>query len=195
MPSRKLTVNLDAMIERADFATVKDSNKMSYESITTIAIRDLSSLIGVTLRKPDFQRETSHWSPEQVISLLESFISGDLIPGVILWKSSSYLFVIDGGHRLSALKAWVQDDYGDGPASIKYFGGTISKHQKSAANKTRTLVQERIGTYQHFETKIQQGEVDEKTSVIISRGLPVQWVNGDVDKAEKSFFKINTQGG
>lgn len=188
------TVNLDAMIERCDFATVKDSLKMTYESINAIALKDFSSLIGATLRKPDFQRETNHWSPEQVVSLLECFVNGDLIPGVILWKSPSYIFVIDGGHRLSVLKAWVEDDYGDGPKSLQYFGGSIPKDQKKAADQTRLLVQQRIGSFKHIETKIQQGQIDDKASVIVSRGLPVQWVNGDVEKAENSFFKINTQG-
>src|SRR3546814_7732590 len=30
--------------------------------------------------------------------------------------------------------------------------------------------------------------------IISPRALPIQWVNGDVDKAESSFFKINTKG-
>jgi hypothetical protein len=192
--AKNITVNLDAMIERSDFATIKENVKMAYESINAIALKDFSGLIGATLRKPDFQRETNHWSPQQVVSLLECFVNGDLIPGVILWKSPSYIFVIDGGHRLSALKAWVDDDYGDGPKSLAYFGGTISRDQKKAAEVTRSLIQETIGSYKHIEAKIQQGQIDEKSSVIVSRGLPLQWVNGDVDKAENSFFKINTQG-
>lgn len=192
--AKHTTVNLDAMIERCDFATIKDSVKMAYESINAVALKDFNNLIGATLRKPDFQRETNHWSPNQVVSLLECFVNGDLIPGVILWKSPSYIFVIDGGHRLSVLKAWVEDDYGDGPKSMQYFGGSIPKDQKKSADQTRLLVQQKIGSYKHIETKIQQGQIDEKASVIVSRGLPVQWVNGDVEKAENSFFKINTQG-
>lgn len=184
------TVNLDAMIERCDFATIKDSLKMTYESINAIALKDFSSLIGATLRKPDFQRETNHWSPEQVVSLLECFVNGDLIPGVILWKSPSYIFVIDGGHRLSVLKAWVEDDYGDGPKSLQYFGGSIPKDQKKAADQTRLLVHQKIGSYKHIETKIQQGQIDEKASVIVSRGLPVQWVNGDEKKQKIHFLKL-----
>jgi len=188
------TVNIDAMFEKADFGIVKETNNLSYESINMIAIKDLSGLLGLSLRKPDFQRETNQWRSEQVVSLIECFINGDLIPGVILWKSPSYLFVIDGGHRLSALKAWIEDDYGDGPKSLAYFGGEISKQQKKAANQTRKMIQDRVGSYKHFETKIQQGQIDEKSSTIIQRGIPVQWVNGDIEKAEKSFFKINTQG-
>jgi hypothetical protein len=191
----KLLVNLDAMIARADFAQLKDEDN-SYETIDKISIHHFTSegLTGKILRKPDFQRETNHWSPEQVVSLLECFISGDLIPSVILWKSPTFLFVIDGGHRLSVLKAWVEDDYGDEHTSLKYFGDAISESQKKAAKKTRELINSKIGSYQQFKKKVESGEVNSKISSILSRALPVQWVKGDADKAEASFFKINTQG-
>src|SRR6478752_5765036 len=109
-PMANLLVNLDAMIVRADFAQMGDPDS-SYDSITGISLENLapSGLIGKLLRKPDFQRETNHWSPNQVVSLISSFINGDLIPSVILWKSTLFLFVIDGGHRLSVLKAWIED--------------------------------------------------------------------------------------
>src|SRR5690606_27208492 len=118
MPSRGNLVNLDAMIKRADFAS-EESDEPLFENVSTISVRDFTKggLIGPSLRKPDFQRETNHWSPQQVISLLECFTNGDLIPSVILWQSPTYLFVIDGGHRLSVLRAWIEDDYGDGPMS------------------------------------------------------------------------------
>ena len=35
------------------------------------------------LRKPDFQRETTHWLPEKVAELIKAFVGGDLIPAVI----------------------------------------------------------------------------------------------------------------
>jgi hypothetical protein len=126
--------------------------------------------------------------------LLDCFINGDLIPGVILWQSESYLFVIDGGHRLSALKAWVIDDYGDGPLSRIYFGDSISSDQKRAANRTRQLIAEGIGSYQQFKTKIEQKQFDPQVAAVATRGIQIQWVKGDVSKAESSFFKINTQG-
>jgi len=138
MAPRINLVNLDAMILRADFAS-KEAEEASFENVTTVSVRDFTEggLIGPSLRKPDFQRETNHWSPQQVVSLLECFTNGDLIPSVILWQSPLYLFVIDGGHRLSALKAWIEDDYGDGPLSIKYFGNEISETQKKTSEKTR----------------------------------------------------------
>jgi len=199
MASRANLVNLDAMIKRADFAS-EESEESLFENVSTISVRDFTKggLIGPSLRKPDFQRETNHWNPQQVISLLECFTSGDLIPSVILWQSPTFLFVIDGGHRLSVLRAWIEDDYGDGPLSQAYFGGEISKEQKKIAEKTRSLVNGSIGSWQHFQAKLESDELDgserKKVNAIISRGLPIQWVKGDADKAESSFFKINTKG-
>jgi hypothetical protein len=195
MSEKKLLVNLDAMIKRADFAQTSDS-QITFEKIPTISIRDFSTdgLVGNNLRKPDFQRETNHWTPNQVLSLLECFLNGDLIPSVILWQSQTFLFVIDGGHRLSVLKAWVEDDYGDGPSSVRYFGDSISGYQKKAAERTRKLVSDTIGSYQHIKTRIENSEIDKRALSVMTRGLPIQWVDGDAEKAENSFFKINTQG-
>ncbi|WP_421302347.1 DUF262 domain-containing protein [Aeromonas veronii] len=131
MAAKSNLVNLDAMIKRADFAYEKEEQD-SFEKFHNIPVREFleGGLTGPILRKPDFQRETNHWSPEQVVSLLECYINGDLIPSVILWKSSAFIFVIDGGHRLSVLKAWVEDDYGDGQMSHKLFGHDIPIEQK-----------------------------------------------------------------
>jgi Protein of unknown function DUF262 len=198
MPSRSL-VNLDAMISRADFAIQADENA-SFDTIERIGLRDLSqgSLLLPILRKPDFQRETNHWSPEQVVSLLECFVGGDLIPSVILWKSPLHLFVIDGGHRLSVLRAWIENDYGDGPASQEFFGYEIPKEQKRIAKRTRDLIEENVGKYADLNAKLQQSVLPDnerkKLTGLASRALPIQWVGGNAEKAEASFFKINTEG-
>lgn len=193
-------VNLDAMIKREDFAASGNENTSSYEQVQTISLREFTEggLVGPSLRKPDFQRETNHWRPEQICSLLECFVDGDLIPSVILWQSPTCLFVIDGGHRLSVLRAWVEDDYGDGPISQSFFGYQISDDQKRNAEKTRNLVKRKVGTWQHYLAKHKSDsatqEEKRKLNIIISRGIPIQWVKGDADKAESSFFKINTKG-
>jgi len=187
------------MIKREDFAT-SDAETSSFENVSTISLRDFTegALIGPNLRKPDFQRETNHWSPEQVVSLLECFINGDLIPSVILWQSPKHLFVIDGGHRLSVLKAWIEDDYGDGPTSQAFFGYEISADQKRNALRTRSLVQTRVGTWQHYLARSKGEDLGfaerKKINAVTTRGLPIQWVKGDADKAESSFFMINTKG-
>lgn len=199
MSSRSKLVNLDALIKRADFGLEK-FDVDSFETFNTISVRDFvgGALLGPNLRKPDFQRETNHWSPDQVLSLLQSFINGDLVPSVILWKSPTYIFVIDGGHRLSAIKSWVEDDYGDGALSYEYFNHEISKEQMKLADKTRRLINSNIGSYKQITLKneISDLSIEERKKInkIVSRSLQVQWVNGDADKAEHSFFKINTQG-
>lgn len=198
MATRSNLVNLDALIKREDFAASDEAT--TFETVNTISLRDFTpgGLIGPSLRKPDFQRETNHWVPEQVVSLLECFVNGDLIPSVILWQSPTYLFVIDGGHRLSVLKAWVEDDYGDGSISQSFFGYQISADQKRAAERTRELVAERVGKWQHYLARSSDTNLEpeerRKLNTAVSRGIPIQWVRGDADKAENSFFKINTKG-
>lgn len=202
MAAKSNLVNLDAMIKRADFAHKQDENS-SFETFNSIPARELASgsPIVALLRKPDFQRETNHWTPNQVVSLLECYINGDLIPSVILWMSPSFLFVIDGGHRLSVIRAWMEDDYGDGHISHKLFGHDISSEQKKAAENTRKLVKDGIGPWSYYKSLLDDNDNDDltaeqrkKLSTLIARGLPVQWVKGDTNKAETSFFNINMKG-
>src|SRR5687767_1213557 len=97
-------INLDALIQREDFAVQETKNPGTKKD--TISIEDLvpNSFFFPNLRKPDFQRETSEWDGRKIVEFLESFLDGDLIPAIILWRSpSGYLFVIDGSHRLSSL--------------------------------------------------------------------------------------------
>src|SRR3546814_119216 len=199
MANRANLVNLDAMITREDFAVKSSQSSPHYDKQDKISIRDFTAdgLLGSLLRKPDFQRETNHWTPEQVVSLLECYVEGDLIPSVILWQSETATFVIDGGHRLSVLRAWIEDDYGDGHLSLSYFGIEISKEQKRVAQRTRQRVESRIGRWSTLQKKAKDTLADDEKKrihIISTRALPIQWVNGDVDKAEASFFKINTKG-
>lgn len=166
----------------------------------TISISDLTGgFFYPFMRKPDFQRETNEWDESKVLSFIESFVDGDLIPAVILWRSNSGLyFVIDGSHRLSALIAWINDDYGDGDISQKYFSNDIPEEQKAIAQQTRQLVNKNIGA---FKDVMQSPTNIEADSIMIRRAsnlgaysLQVQWVDGDSKKAENSFFKINQQG-
>jgi len=198
MAGRKL-VNLDAMIPRADFALVESGSIPAAETIGNIGTRDFRpDGIMPLLRKPDFQRETNHWTPAQVALLIKSFVDGDLIPSVILWRSSGSIFVIDGGHRLSVIRGWIEDDYGDRAISQAFFGYNINENQKKAAKETRQLVEREIGAYQQWIAKGQvpdlPKEEKEKTANVLTRSIPIQWVNGNVETAQASFLKINTQG-
>lgn len=198
MAGRRL-VNLDAMIPRADFAILETGPVPATEKIPSLGTRDLKS-DGVLplLRKPDFQRETNHWSPAQVSHLIKSFVNGDLIPSVILWRASGSIFVIDGGHRLSVLRAWIEDDYGDRGISQAFFGYNINENQKKAAKETRQLIEKEIGSYQEWISKGQIPDLPEsdreRNLNVLTRSIPVQWVFGNADRAQASFLAINTQG-
>jgi hypothetical protein len=194
-----LRVNLDAMIARADFASEDGEYTMDLLQNFNISNLEPGQPVRGLLRKPDFQRETNHWSPQQVVTFIASFLDNELIPSLILWKSSSYIFVIDGGHRLSALRAWIEDDYGDGPISQVFYGGEISDDQKRSAKRTRTLVESKIGRFSTLKSLIGSpssgSDVERRRAhILFTRGLNLQWVQGTASVAETSFFKINSQG-
>lgn len=192
-------VNLDAMIPRADFAATEEAYEMDLFTTFKISELDKQSPIRSLLRKPDFQRETNHWTPAQVVTFLASFLDNELIPAVILWKSPRHLFVIDGGHRLSALRAWMEDDYGDGNVSSAFYNNEISEEQKRVARRTRTLVNTKIGKFSTLSAVV-NGELEglpeqkARSSRLFTRALALQWVQGNAAVAESSFFKINSQG-
>jgi hypothetical protein len=191
-------VNLDALVSREDFETLTANDDAPVQQ--TISIRDLekSAFFYLALRKPDFQRETSEWEAKRVAGLIRTFIEGDLIPAVILWKHREYLFVIDGSHRLSALIAWVHDDYGDGDKSQKFFGHSIPPEQIEYAKRTRDIVEKEIGSYaDHVAAAQNPGpygpDMVARSRALGSRVLNLQWVRGDAAKAEDSFARINQQ--
>jgi hypothetical protein len=189
-------VNLDALIPREDLEIVDPKNNQN--NIQTITLTHLKSgeSFRTTLRKPEFQRETCEWTPERVYNLILSFVNGDLIPSIILWKDSGNIFIIDGAHRLSALIAWIDNDYGDKGQSFSFFGSNLTKSQMKLADETRKLVDKNIGSYIDIMWANQNQEKADPKKVEISKqvsSLPIylQWIPGNADKAEKSFFKIN----
>lgn len=198
MASSTNVVNLDALIKRADLAAPGDEG----EDIRSLSIIGLEpgGMLYPALRKPDFQRETANWSPEQVADLVLTFARRDLIPAVILWRAGKDVFVIDGAHRLSALIAWVHNDYGDGEESRRYFHGLIQDEQERAARRTRDLINNSIGSYQDHKIAISHPEnarpgLADRAARLPWWEIPVQWIrSADHEKAEKAFFRIN-QGG
>jgi hypothetical protein len=191
-------VDLDAMIPREDFGVIEDSFVL--DLMSDFPIRHLAKDAPVLrlLRKPDFQRETNHWSPEQLCTFIESFVDAEVIPSLILWKAPRYIFVIDGGHRLSALRAWMEDDYGDNAISKAFYKKEIPKKQKDIAKRTRTLIEKRVGRYTDLMSSIDLQSADarmvKRAQVLATRALPLQWIQGSAAAAETSFFKINSQG-
>jgi uncharacterized protein DUF262 len=142
-------VNLDALIPRDDFAVDNTPSRATALDRINIAHLDGHFFKG-DLRKPDFQRETAQWTPTKVVDLIRSFLDADLIPAVILWRAGRNIFVIDGAHRLSALIAWILDDYGDRKTSLDYSGGYITEDQRIVAGRTRDLVKKTVGSYAEF---------------------------------------------
>jgi len=191
-------VNLDALIPRGDMFLNADepSSSVSQLPAQEFKITELeeSSFFYPSLRKPDFQRETSDWTPEKVCDFIESFINVDLIPAIIMWNQGKYNFVIDGAHRISALVAWVRDDYGYGNLSREFFGDEIDEIKK-IAKKTQQKVNDTIGTYQSYKQVMSKPESDPKLFAkalkFSTNPIKLQWVSGDYLVAQNSFFKIN----
>jgi hypothetical protein len=191
-------VNLDALIPREDFAVITDGREAPVKHSIQISELEQDQFFYRALRKPDFQRETGEWDSKRVVGLISSFIEEDLIPAIILWRHKDLLFVIDGSHRLSALIAWVQDDYGDGDRSQKFFNYTIPEEQLAIARKTKAIVEKEFGSYKSHKEAITNP--DAYGPDIIRRALrfgsismELQWVKGDSATAEESFVRINQQ--
>jgi hypothetical protein len=197
MPSHR--VNLDALIRREDFEVRADEQPPSkFKGDLSIAELSPNSLTYQILRKPDFQRETANWSAKQIAGLVKSFLDGDLIPAIILWRSpaSGNLFVIDGAHRLSALISWVHDDYGDNQISRDFYDNIIPPEQIQAAEQTRKLIAHDVGSYEQIIFAGQHpGNSDtahvQRAKNLSAFGIQLQWVTGNAKKAEDSFLKIN----
>ena len=193
-------VNLDALIKREDFEVKSETPPQSSSKVEKFNITEFEAgrFLYPIIRKPDFQRETASWDPDKVADLIRSFLDGDLIPLIIVWRSpdTGNIFVIDGAHRLGALIAWVHDDYGDGDISMRFYENRIPKEQTSAADKTRTIINKTIGTYKEMNFAVSNPQNSDAEKVrraknLVAYGIPVQWIDGDAKKAETSFFKIN----
>ena len=194
------TVNLDALIQREDFDIKEPKQEVTARyNIDINALRKDDFFFSV-LRKPDFQRETNDWDAEKICDLINSFLQGDLIPAIILWRSASGLiFIIDGSHRLSSLASWINDDYGDGDISKTFYEGLIPEKQQSVAQRTRNLINKNIGMFKDYQLATTRPEkvrpdIVERAKHLGALALSLQWVQGDSSKAEASYFKINQQG-
>lgn len=191
-------VNLDALIPREDFLAVEgaDAGAQGKPHIYESDLRRGEVFLS-TLRKPDFQRETAAWSPETIADFVEAFIEGELIPAVICWQSPSRLsFVIDGAHRLSAIIAWIRDDYGAGSDSIAFYENNIPAEQRRVAMRTKDLVDSRVGRYMDYRAALEKPgtnpTLELKARALAQASVPLLWVKGsDSKKAEKAFLTIN----
>lgn len=218
----ELKVYLDHLIPRQSLRYERSEERIeSKDDELPIKLR-LSDLTGdhvssriKYLRKPDFQRATWAWDADQCVELLDSVINQQIIPSIIMWTSpeSELDYVLDGGHRISVVLAWLKDDWGQ---KVEFEHDEILENRvKQAAQQVRKLVRERIGTieeYKQAEEEFDKAVNDGKApklalpKKIFERaqfytryrkgiiGFPILWVPGDFEKAEKSFLKINKTG-
>jgi hypothetical protein len=191
-------VNLDALLPRENLDAPVVA---SAADIHGFKIGDLEpGLIYNWLKKPDFQRETANWSPEQVADLIVTFATGNIIPAIVLWQNGQSVFVIDGAHRLSALIAWVRDDYGAGNVSAPHYGNVIPDQQRRMHDATTEIVKAKVGSYRDHQLAARfPASADQnilaRASTFAFRNIEIQWIrNASVQQAKDSFFRIN-QGG
>ena len=193
-----VAVNLDALMMREQFDS-EEGVAAGQSGKNVVSKTDLTKgeSFYMTLRKPDFQRETAAWSPEAVCKFLASFIDGDLIPAVICWQSASRLtFVIDGAHRISAVIGWLLDDYGAGDESVKFYNNRIPPNQRAVHDKTKAMVDKEIGSYKDImaETKVpgSNPKLSARARSLGNATIPLLWVPGnDSVRAERAFLTIN----
>ncbi len=213
-------VYLDHLLPRESFRYVDQRTRSGdiSDSLkkTDIRLRDIDEDDWFErLRKPDFQRETNSWTPQSCVSLLTSLVNKDVIPGVICWKdtSSTLIYIIDGAHRLSVIRAWIKDDWGDN--HIDYYNEGNREEIGLAAQETRDLVLATIGSYAEFVESAKQLRLHLRDGVSAPKlvmaerdfqqaqfyaelrdgaSLIAQWVNGTYQEAERSFLQINRSG-
>jgi hypothetical protein len=192
-------VNLDALIQRSDFEAGSDTTSQSRRLGNEVKIGELENTYLHLLKKPDFQRTTNSWGPDRVADFIKSFLDGDLIPAIIMWRSqqSGDFFVIDGAHRLSALLAWVHDDYGHGKISQEFWGYSIEPTQRKLALATKEVIEKDIGAYGLLKQVLQDhSRARDETMLLRAKNMAafkidLQWVEGNAKNAERSFFRIN----
>nr|WP_244659804.1 DUF262 domain-containing protein [Priestia megaterium] len=166
------------------------------------------------LRKPEFQRPTFCWEDDKYVNLLKALQNNRVIPGVIFWLNTStgHIFVLDGAHRLSTIRAWFSDDWGDSKKALSY--SYLEEDEKHAGKRLRDLIAQDIGSFQECieAGKLYRKAVDSRKdpfqeldenialkgrfsyNLSTSLNIPIQWVVGDYKVAEESFLNINTGG-
>ena len=217
-------VYLDHLIRRESLRYQRSDEEIydnqSSSNLPSLRMIDLikGSNISRLLRKPDFQRATWAWTPEDCVSLLESIVNEQVIPSIIMWSSpeSGLDFILDGGHRVSVVMAWLNDDWGDKDRLDSAIDEDQIKLIKDAANKVRYLVDSQVGNVQRYkeaeetiERILEQGEENPKRIMgeetfkkgqfyrkLLKGGVSFHrlWVTGNYEKAEASFVKINRSG-
>jgi len=169
------------------------------------------------LVKPDFQRATWAWTADDCVSLLESIIHYHVVPSIILWKSpdNNLYYILDGGHRISVVLAWLQDNWGADQAD-ELVDPEQGRNIRAAATEVRKLVKLRIGAFEEYRQALDEmknlieqdvpnarsylGESKYAKAKFLQSlregdiAFNILWVSGDYKIAERSFLKINKSG-
>lgn len=214
-------VYLDHLVQRESLRYRRSEEEVGpypLDKQATLRLSDLTSdQRGKYLRKPDFQRATWAWTPEECVSLLESIINSQVIPSIIMWTSpqNGYDYILDGGHRVSVVLAWLKDDWGERYATENIDDeeqlGIIQRANRQARQSVKMKIGD-IQTYKLAEEEMTRVVKDGKSpreeldDVTFRKGLFYQsllkgdvsfhvlWVRGDYKTAEQSFLKINKSG-
>jgi hypothetical protein len=96
------------------------------------------------------------------------------------------------------LIAWINGDYGDGNISKLIFDGLIPEEQIEVATKTKKLIEKEVGKYTDYQLGLKypekvKPEIATNAKNLGAIAVQLQWVEGDAEVAEASFFKINQQ--
>ena len=91
----------------------------------------------------------------------------------------------------------VNDDYGDGQFSLDVYDGAVPDEQRELAKKVREKINAEVGPYSHYykalRAKHPDADIIVKARNLASRALPIQWIEGDVATAEKSFLILTNK--
>lgn len=219
-------VYLDHLIVRENLRYKRSDDQLQQDTRQLPHLLRMVDLVGdhlasrdKKLRKPDFQRATWAWSPDECVSLLDSVVNEQVVPSIIMWPSADngFDFVLDGAHRISVVMAWLKDDWGQDVHADS--GSPLEEEDQlriaEAADAVRRLVDAKIGTFadyvlaaQRFDRVVEEGEAPKRvldTRTLkraqfyqkLSRGdigFNILWVTGDYERAEQSFLKINRSG-
>ncbi len=224
--SGELRVHLDHLIKRQSirYAPKRDNGTFKSPDIKDLLVGQEDRQLRYQdihdntwfrqIRKPDFQRETNAWKPTDCVEFLDSVVNGRIIPSVILWHSqdNELIYVLDGAHRLSVIRAWMIDDWGDRAGT--YYERRDQNLIIESAQFVRDLVRSRIGAFSDFESAYNEFvEMSEQERIpkqlmgdrypraifynramIGRQGISLQWERGNYESAEQSFLRINRSG-
>jgi hypothetical protein len=190
-----IPANLDAFLPREDFHAEGDVPPIN--EFSEMGLTELREQWVHILRKPDFQRTTDDWDADHIMQFIKSFAEGDVIPGVIFWASprTGNILVIDGAHRISAMLAWIFDDYGDMAKSREFIGFQENSDQIDAADAARAAVKAHVGTFKEVSDAAADPNAKKRLKLLAASmtamRFRIQWMRADARKAEESFYRIN----